>query len=269
MDRRSLLMSSLALLSATTTDVFATSDDIEIIGDIPPLPDDLQDFAVEPPAPYTELAGVGTGRPKSEEIAKAYEILTASPFNTTPEKVIEYFLQLKGDQAPFRREWPIRANPLIYHMFSATGTKPEGDVTAWCAAGMNWFILRSHVKSKEIIGRSPGSFSASGKPFSNEDIVKYSTHSASSGSFRCWTETKNPSRGDLLVLANSGTLGSSKYCRGQGHITMFQRHVKKDWVEVVGGNQVVSIPGSNGAITRANVFIGQGSRFLKFVSLKS
>lgn len=270
MDRRTALLGALGFVGIVSAQAQAqTGGDIQVLGDLPPLPDDLKDFAVEPPAPYTELAGVGTGKPKPDEIDKAYEILSSAPFNTSPQDVIEYFLNLPGDLAPYRREWPVRANPVIYHFFSATDTKPEGDVTAWCAASMNWFILRSRAKSKDDIGKAPGSFSRSGKAFSPDDIMKYSTHSAASGSFRCWDKTAKPKKGDLLVLANKGTSGLTEYCRGQGHITMFEKMLKKDWAQVIGGNQTSSIPGSNGAVTRAKVFIGSGSRFLKFVTLKS
>ena len=100
-----------------------------------------------------------------------------------------------------------------------------------------------------------------------DDVAKFSTRSASSGSFRCWNETKSPKMGELLVLANKGTEKLSKFCRGQGHVTIYIKNAEPDWVEAIGGNQSQS--GSNGAITRAKFFIGKNSRFLKFVELKS
>ena len=176
----------------------------------------------------------------------------------------EYFLSLKGDDAKFRREWPVRANPLIYHFFSATLTKPEGDATAWCAASLNWFLLRARATDKEMIGKSPGSFSKAGKPFPPELIRDYSTFSASSGSFRCWSAVSGePKKGDLIVLANKGTENLSQYCRGQGHVAIFIEWIDDDWVLGLGGNQ--SLQGSNGAVTLAKINT-KGEQFLKFAT---
>jgi hypothetical protein len=239
--------------------------DIIIEGDLPPLPDDLAEFASEPPAPYTELAQVGTGKPTDKEIKRANEILLDSPFGVSHLEIATYFLNLSGSDAVYRREWPVRANPLIYHFFSATLTKPEGDVTPWCAAALNWFLLRSHATQRDEIGKAPGTFSESGKPFSTEHLKAWSTNSASSGSFRCWPAlTDEPGAGAIIVLADKGTESLTKYCRGQGHVTIFTKRIDKDWVEAIGGNQ--SMKGSNGAITRARIYVGEGGRFLKFVA---
>jgi hypothetical protein len=244
--------------------------DIELLDDLPPLPVDLQQYANEKPAQYLELAAVGTGKPSTREIGTAYDILVSSPFNCTPLDVAMHFYNLgKGtlgaDKRGFAREWPRTANPLIFHFFSATGTKPEGDTTAWCAAFMNWCIMRSHAKSSDEIGKSPGTYSRSGKPLEVSNFELYATRSASSGSFRCWKAITNPSPGDIVVLADKGTQGLTALCLGKGHVTMFLKKTdRKDWIEVLGGNQTQE--GSNGAVTRANQFIGSGSRFLKYVS---
>lgn len=265
MNRRGFLAGATGALLSASVRAGRSQDQPEFIieGDLPPLPDDLVQFSIEPPAVYTELAPKGTGKPNPIEIQQAYEILVDSPFDCTHLDVAKYFLGLSGSKATYRREWPVRANPVIYHFFSATETKPEGDTTSWCAAGLNWFLLRGRAKSKDEIGLTPGSFSMSGNPFSTENIEKYSTHSASSGSFRCWAETKDPQDGDIVVLKNKGTDGLSQFCRGQGHVTIYRRHINDQWVSVVGCNQ--SELGSNGAITSASLFIGPGSRFAKFV----
>ncbi|MGO7323784.1 hypothetical protein ACCS95_33665 [Rhizobium ruizarguesonis] len=267
MNRRGFLaVSAVSLFASSLQKVVGQElSDVEVEGPAPPLPADLIEFANEPPAPYTELAGVGTGQPTSQEITVAYDILLSSPYNTDHLSIANYFLALQGDQAQFKREWPVRANPLIYHFFSATETKPEGDVTAWCAASINWFLLRAKATSREEIGRAPGPFSTDGKPFSRDSIKKYATNNASSGSFRCWPDiNREPTQGDLLVLADAGTGNLTKYCRGSGHITIFNKRIDGTHVECIGGNQ--SQKGSNGAITRAIFNVGPGSRFLKFVS---
>ena len=101
MNRRSLLIgASGSLLTAMATRAWPQEvTDVEIDGDLPPLPDDLAQFAGEPPAPYTELAGVGTGKPKSEEIEAAYKILLESPYNTSHLEVVKYFVGLSSGQA--------------------------------------------------------------------------------------------------------------------------------------------------------------------------
>ncbi len=234
----------------------------EIVGDLPPLPEDLAEFAAMEPAQYIRTEEVGSGRPDDSEMKRAYEILLNSPYGKPPHEVASYFLDLKGADAKFRREWPIRANPVIYHFFSATHTRPLGDVTPWCAAALNWFMLRAHATSKDQIGVAPAGFSKSGKAFTPEQLSKYSTRSASSGSFRCLKKTQQPEKGDILVLANKGTLGLSPKCIGSGHVAFFLK-MDGDRAHVIGGNQ--SQRGSNGAITEAKFNIGPGSRFFSFV----
>lgn len=267
MDRRFLLAGGIAALCAHSAPVFAqdpteVEDFPELIGELPPLPSDLADFANYEPAQYTELSQVGKGAPSTVEMESAYRILVDSPYNTTSLAVAEYFHNLVGDDAKFRREWPIRANPVIYHFFTATNTAPLGDTTAWCAAAMNWFMLRAKASSKEQIGRSPGKFSKAGEPFTVDQLRRYSTRSASSGSFRCLTKTTTPQKGDFLVLANYGTLGATSQCLGKGHVTIYLG-MNGGGAECLGGNQ--TSPGSGGAITKARFNIGPGSRFFSFV----
>ncbi|UGY11149.1 CHAP domain-containing protein [Phyllobacterium pellucidum] len=259
------------LIASTRLGLSQPTEDAIIIGEIPPLPDDLVSEALSPPASYIETQVVGTAAPKDEEIASAYLILSRSPYACSPIEVAEYFLQVGSgvygaDVRKYAREWPVRANPVIYHFFSSTQTKPEGDETAWCAAFMNWCILRSHATEKDEFGKSPGTFSKSGKPFNVENFKKHSTNSASSGSFRCWKETNAPKRGELVVFKDEGTDGATKHCLGQGHVAFFLQVPNKDVVQVVGGNQTSA--GSGGAITVANMSTAPGSRFMKYVLLQ-
>ncbi|MBY5554149.1 CHAP domain-containing protein [Rhizobium leguminosarum] len=271
MDRRAFLLTGGIWLAASKAGFSQQSNETVIQGEVPPLPDDLIGKAAAPPAPYIETKVVGTARPKSEEIEAAYYVLTESPFDCAPVEVAEYVLAVgSGAYGPnlrkFAREWPERANPLIFHFFSATQTKPEGDVTAWCAAFLNWCILRAHAKKQEQIGKSPGFFSTSGLPFSVDDMKAHSTNSASSGSFRCWQETKNPKRGDLVVFKNKGTDQATKYCLGQGHVAFYLRTPGANLVQVLGGNQISA--GSGGAVTVANMSTTPESRFMKYALLK-
>jgi hypothetical protein len=274
MNRREILLSAISSLALTQTPSFAQSDpasDSSRISALPPLPVDLAAQSNEPPAPYSEIAPVGTAQPTDDEKNKAYEILLQSPFGTAPVDVAQYFLSVGAgaygaEYRPFVREWPVRANPVIFHFFSSTLTKPEGDATAWCAAFTNWCLLRSHATAADEIGASPGRFSVSGTRFPDENLRKYSTNSASSGSFRCWPETTSPKRGDIVVFKNAGTDNLTPVCQGQGHVAYFLSIPRTGWVRVVGGNQ--SDPGSGGAVTVADMRTTAGSRFMKFVSAR-
>lgn len=275
MDRRQFLVGvtlSAGIAGSTPTlGQPASLEDTELVSSLPPLPSDLATNAEDKPAPYIDTNLVGTAAPTQTEIAMAYDILMASPKGAAPVDVAQYFLAVGagayGDSyRPFAREWPIRANPLIYHFFSATQTKPEGDTTAWCAAFVNWCIQRSWAKTDDEIGKAPGAFSQSGKPFADENLRSHGTNSASSGSFRCWTEVASPQRGDIVVFKDAGTDSLTRVCRGTGHVAFYLGVPRPGWVRVLGGNQ--TLIGSNGAVTVANMRTTAGSRFMKYVSPK-
>lgn len=250
--------------------LYAQSQDtgVEIESSMPPLPNDLAALQGQAAAPYVETTVVGSGKPLPNEITDAYNILIASPFKCEPIEVAEYFLRLGQGElgsglSQYAREWPERANPVIFHFFSSTRTQPAGDVTAWCAAFVNWCHLRANAKSIEEIGKAPGFFSQSGKAFSNDNLLRFSTNSASSGSFRCNKKTDTPVRGDLVVMANPGTQGTTSSCLGKGHVAFFVSMLPDNKVRMLGGNQIQA--GSNGAVTLGKEGIGQGSRFFSFV----
>jgi CHAP domain len=271
MNRRQAIVTALSAIAGLGP-AFAqspTPQDTLILGELPPLPPDLADKSAQPPAPYTETKWVGTQPPSQEEMGIARDLLIQSPFGVTPIDVAQYFLAVGAgaygkEVRPFVREWPERANPMIFHFFSSTLTKPEGDTTAWCAAFMNWCLLRARAAASDEIGKSPGYFSLGGKPFSDENLRNHSTNNASSGSFRCWEDVSSPKRGDIAVFKNAGTDGLTAACRGQGHVTFFLSVPRAGWVRVLGGNQ--SDPGSGGAITVADMRTDAGSRFMKYVS---
>lgn len=269
MDRRVFILgiSSVTALGLNGR-LIAQTPDLAIVGHMPPLPDGLK--STDAPAPYIDTRDVGAARPTSAEIEAAYEVLLGAPFDCKPIEVAEYFVAVGAgaygaDWRIFAREWPVRANPVIFHFFTATQTKPEGDTTAWCAAFLNWCILRARAQDRDTIGASPGMYSKTGKPF-DPKFFEHTTNSASSGSFRCWTETDKPTRGDVVVFRDIGTDGDTRACRGTGHVTFFQGMAKPGFARVVGGNQ--TSPGSNGAVTIADMSLSPSGRFLRFVSLK-
>ncbi len=270
MNRREMLAGAAALVASATQPIRAQDADLKILGSPPPLPNDLAANAGGSPM-FEPPALVASAKPLSGEIEVAYDILVGSPFGCAPIEVAEYFLSVGAgaygqDWRSFAREWPIRANPVIYHFFASTLTKPAGDTTAWCAAFANWCILRAKSDDRDAIGISPGAYSKSGKPFLQRHRLDHTTNSASSGSFRCFPETSAPRRGDIVVFRDIGTDSLTAACQGTGHVAFYLGQPRSGYARVVGGNQ--TSPGSGGAVTIADMSLSPAGRFLKFVSLK-
>lgn len=242
LNRRDLQIGACLILADMALPALAQEATVEIEGELPPLPDDL--VALEGLAPvttYDETSVVGVQKPSEEEIAEASKILLGSPFKCEPIDVAQYFYQVASgikyprEWAKFGREWPVRANPLIHHFFTATQTFPEGDTTAWCAAFVNWCIARSRADTSESIGKTPNYYIQKGKTFDNTVLSKTSK-SASSGSFRCFPEKTDAAYGDIVVWRRPGTEGTTKYCYGQGHVAFFIARADEK-IRVLGGNQ--------------------------------
>jgi uncharacterized protein (TIGR02594 family) len=157
---------------------------------------------------------LGTKHPLTPEEKIATAVLSRSPEGPSPVDVARYFLSVgegkfQDDWRPYTSGWPERWNPVIVEFFRATNTLPNGDITPWCAAFVNWCFLRSQ--------KAPA------------------THSASSGSFRCFgAATEDPRPGDVVVFRK---IGSTEKCQGRGHVGFFIADYG-DEVEVLGGNQI-------------------------------
>ena len=159
------------------------------------------------------VAMLGAQHPRPEETDRAVEILNAAPRGPTPRDVAHYFAELtltNADGERYNAEWRVRANPVIVAFFvQATdlGNLEEGDGTAWCAAFVNWCLMRTG---------------------------KRGTRSASSGSFRCQgREALPPQPGDIAVFKKHGF---SEPCEGQGHVGFFISRQGED-LTILGGNQ--------------------------------
>jgi hypothetical protein len=160
---------------------------------------------VDEPLPTLEPAGnielFGTMPPWDSELKLARQVLSGAPTNCTPLEVASYFWAV-GDGSygetlkPYVVAWPKRWNPVIVEFFKATRTKPEGDSTPWCAALINYCLVRG------AIGRTlPMSSSAP-------------TKNASAKSFLDWGQpTTMPRPGDIVVFDN--------YVSGGGHVAFF------------------------------------------------
>jgi uncharacterized protein (TIGR02594 family) len=171
----------------------------------------LPDYTGPLPKPGT----LGTTPATAHQVDVADSILAKAPRGPNPFDVASFFLAVgNGDfnpeWKPYTKGWPTEWNPVIVRFFEATHTKPEGDVTAWCAAFVNWCSRQSG--KKELTG------------------------SASSGSFRTFgVETQKPLVGDLVVFQRTDIPKTQK-----GHVGFF---VDGDdhRVLVLGGNQIEGV----------------------------
>ncbi|BEP38481.1 hypothetical protein GmRootV59_54380 (plasmid) [Variovorax sp. V59] len=153
----------------------------------------------------------GTKPPTQRELLRAEQLLADAPVHS-PLAVARYFEGMEErnvDGEPYNAEWRVRSNPVIVAFFLQATNYGEGatDQTRWCAAFINWCLMRA---------KQPH------------------THSASSGSFRCFGTAVSPPRtGDVAVFKNRG---QDELCRGTGHVA-FWLDADPKWVNVLGGNQ--------------------------------
>jgi len=222
-------------------------------------------------------AGVSVEPLRTKEVAQALQILFSTPGDGRPISIAGALARLEAknndsEKYLYREEWPLkkRANPLICSFWGTTlSFPPKGDQTAWCAAFMNYCLVRSGY-----VG----------------------TDSGSSGSFRSLIDKpvdsgKEPETGDITVFRIAGADGDL----GQGHVGFYvspndassdPNEAGKFWVQpqtkaawsserifVLGGNQAGGVPGSTGGI-KVSVFNKEPSsdddlRLLGYVSIGS
>ena len=145
-----------------------------------------------------------------EEETLAKQIVLGEPSGTSYMELAEYYRglpQRNQSDEPYNAGWRKRWNPVIRQFFVATGTRPSGDVTSWCAAFVNSMLLHSG---------------------------KQRTGSAAAQSFRSFgSATTNPISGDIVVFVD-------KTSPGHGHVGFFLARDPVKGVLVLGGNQSLS-----------------------------
>lgn len=191
----------------------------------PSIPDALKDFANQPSlnGPITGYQPFGTSPATPEEETLAKKLLDQAPTNCSPIEVALYFLDVANGKygkelRPYTTAWPVRWNPVIVGFFASTNTTPSGDTTAWCAAFVNYCLIRSGIGRKPISGAADP------------------TYSAASASFRNWgakVATK-AQPGDIVVFKNNSN-------PNHGHVGFFVTE-DADSVLVLGGNQFEGTP---------------------------
>lgn len=192
----------------------------------PQIPHELDPFKNQPSlneGVLTDYEPTGTEKPTNAEQVLGQDILKNLPSNCTPIEIALYFLavgqgKFGEDRIPYITAWPERWNPVIVEFFRATTLQPSGDTTAWCAAFMNFCLMKS-AKDKQL----PANAS---KP----------TLSAAALSFRKWgRETSTPRPGDIVVFKNVTAPP------GRGHVGFYLAD-QGDSVLVLGGNQFEGKP---------------------------
>lgn len=191
----------------------------------PVIPASLATFNTEPSLNQGVLTGytpMGTRAATGAEESLAKEVLKGVPTNFTPIDVALYFHDVgQGkygeDRKPYITAWPVRWNPVIVEFFKATQLQPSGDTTAWCAAFMNYCLMKA-VEGKTM---------PSG--------ASQRTKSAAALSFKNWgKETQTPTPGDIVVFKNVRS-------PGKGHVGFFLAD-QGNKVLVLGGNQYEGSP---------------------------
>lgn len=151
--------------------------------------------------------------PTPDEQLKAQEILGDTPKGAPAIQIAEY-IESRNDQNSdgeyYIEAWNGRSNPVILEFFVATSTVPSDDTVPWCAAFLNWCLLRS------------------GKTY---------THRADSASFRTGlgTTIDTPQNGDIVVFADYDASGNQLQSGHVGLVESLSPDGKT--VQVLGGNQ--------------------------------
>jgi uncharacterized protein (TIGR02594 family) len=158
-----------------------------------------------------QLQALGTNSPKPPELAKADELLLASPNGASPIEIMNYFSAITDtnkDGERYNAGWSERWNPVIVRFFDCTERRPSSDEVFWCAACLNWVLARSG-----ILG----------------------TCSSSSSSFRhnVGARTTNPAPGDVVVFRHRNKQLADA---GRGHVGLFVSQTSAA-ITVLGGNQ--------------------------------
>ena len=217
MERRTVLRLGVVASAATVTGLSAAQDDANTVASSPELDYDEVDKAF-PPA----FRLYGTIPADNEEEKMARKLLDAAPTKKSLQSTAEYFASLTVTNKngwKYNAQWPdvegARWNPVLIGFYQSTSLpKPyiyrHGDTTAWCAAFLNWCLIRSGYKD---------------------------TGNAMSGSFRTYgydrlAKKESPVPGDIIVFQKAGAAGAA----GHGHVAIYLETVL-DGYRVLGGNQ--------------------------------
>ena len=156
----------------------------------------------------------GFSKPTQEQIEKANEALNGTPKDQHPIDIAESFIMRYAASDPERiSQWPAPQtwNPLIVEFFKATSLRVNNDMVDWCAAFVNWCIVRNNKAGTNSAGSQ--SFITSGK----------------------FIKTKTPRNGDLAVFTCYDAARGKNL--GIGHVGFFKADLGQERIRIVAGNQ--------------------------------
>ena len=153
------------------------------------------------------------------EYKTALNVIDASPKNANPVSVADFFMRVDKGEVDERwtyyaREWNYWANPIIMEFFNAVDNREpsKGDERAWCAAFVNWCLMRARTDRSDASALTSRTRSPAAVSFKKFGIA-----------------TQTPRYGDLVVLER-------KDSNWRGHVGFFVSQTD-DTVMVLGGNQ--------------------------------
>jgi uncharacterized protein (TIGR02594 family) len=241
LSRRTLMAGMSALWAARAPAKAQVPQFIELL-EPPPVPPQYRSLADEPVMNQefgNELTPQGTQQPSPEENEIARNIIAELEAfgNLRPFEIAAFFLDvargIHGESwRPYTRAWPIdaHANPVIVEFFRATTTRPLGDRTAWCAAFVNWCLLKAHGRTR--VAPTTGSAASASFRRWGTTVATYDTASSST------IMSQDPKVGDLVVFQEMMTDGRVSIF---GHVGFFIDMDEKR-VRVLGGNQFEGSP---------------------------
>ena len=190
--------------------------------------ENIQFFAVPAadlkyPTVINPLKPYGSKPPDQAQITRAANVLNAAPKGPKPFDVASYFVS-SAVPPDLVQQWPSNEawNPVIVRFFEATDYKASSDMVPWCAAFVNWCLVRSQRKS-------------SGKPSSQSflDTTQFQ-------------QTNSPVIGDLVVFTCHRVTDQTPI--GLGHVGFLASVPSDERMLVLGGNQ--SRPGTSSQISK-------------------
>jgi uncharacterized protein (TIGR02594 family) len=200
-DRRAFLMASLIpMLSSVKAWAQAESDQTFVDLRFPPF------GAIGAP----EMFGYEPATAAQRQ--RALEMINQAPMGPKAIDIAQYFIDKYAQSDPeLISQWPAPAkwNPLIVDFFSATTTRANNDMIAWCGAFANWCLERS---------AKPGTKSAASQSFLDAKGFK---------------RTAEPAVGDLAVFTCYDLSGKTM---GLGHVAFVKTPPADGRVVLVGGN---------------------------------
>lgn len=163
-------------------------------------------------------AELGTKRPSEELIEKCRQVWNSAPRGPQPIAIANYFTDTVGGWAPeVISQWPKDDywNPLIVEFFRVTSYQAKNDLVPWCAAFVNWCLVRSGQRGSNNAG--------------SQSFLHLSEFEKFKG---------RPKVGDLAIFTCYGVDDGKSV--GLGHVAFVAEVPEGDRILLAGGNQSIN-----------------------------